>query len=163
MSEVKVLFCCMGNICRSPMAEGVFRTLVEQAGFGNRILVDSAGTHADFPNSSPDPRALRAMAERGIDISGCRARRIVHSDFERFDLILAMDWRNHDALRFMCPKPHAHKLGRLLDYAPQVKARDVLDPFHGDESAFEHVLEIVEIAAKGLLDHLRESMKSTQT
>jgi protein-tyrosine phosphatase len=158
MSEIKVLFCCMGNICRSPMAEGVFRRLVDEAGIGDRILIDSAGTHADFPNSPPDPRAQKLLAERGIDISGLRARRITRADFERFDLILVMDGQNYDMLRFVCPRSQSHKISRLLEFAPETKIRDVPDPFHGDESKFELVLELVEAASRGVLDHVRQSL-----
>ncbi|MGZ8216191.1 low molecular weight protein-tyrosine-phosphatase [Methylomagnum sp.] len=154
MSEIKVLLCCMGNICRSPMAEGLLRKLVEDAGIGDRVLIDSAGTHADFPNAPPDRRAQRVMAARGIDISGLRARRVARSDFERFDLILAMDAHNHDMLSFVCPKSQRHKLGRLLDYAPRSKVRDVPDPYNCDESEFDRVFELVEMASQGVLAHL---------
>jgi protein-tyrosine phosphatase len=159
MSEIKVLFCCMGNICRSPMAEGIFRRLVDEAGLGDLVLIDSVGTHADFPDAPPDPRAQQALAERGIDIGGLRARRIARSDFERFDLILVMDGQNFDTLRFICPKHQVHKIGRLLDYAPKLKMRDVPDPFHANDLAFGQVLEMVETAAKGLLEHVRESLR----
>ena len=162
MNEIKILFCCRGNLCRSPMAEGLVRALAEQAGLGPRIVVDSAGTHVDFPNSPPDPRAQRVMARRGIDISGSRSRRITDSDFRRFDLILAMDGWNHDVLRFICPKPHAHKLGQLLEHAPRLGITAVPDPFHADEAAFESVLQIIEAAANGLLEHLRTSLESME-
>jgi protein-tyrosine phosphatase len=156
MSEFKVLFCCMGNICRSPMAEGLFRKLVAEAGIGDRVVIDSAGTHADFPDAPPDPRAQKLMAERGIDISGLRARRIARADFERFDLIVVMDGQNMDTLRFVCPRTQSHKISRLLDFAPQSKIRDVPDPFRGDESRFQRVLELVEAAGQGLLAHVRQ-------
>jgi protein-tyrosine phosphatase len=100
------------------------------------------------------------MAERGIDISGLRARRIKGSDFQRFTLILAMDRWNYDVLKFMCPKPHAHKIKYLLDYAPQLRIKEVPDPFHTDGSVFERVLQIIETAARGLLDHLLKSLES---
>jgi protein-tyrosine phosphatase len=141
------------------MAEGIFRRLVDEAGLGDRVLIDSAGTHADFPGAPPDSRAQQALAERGIDISGLRARRIARPDFERFDLILVMDGQNFDTLRFICPKPQVHKIGYLLDYAPKLKTRNVPDPFRRDDSAFGQVLEMVEAATKGLLEHVRESLR----
>lgn len=161
MTEIKVLFCCMGNICRSPMAEGVLRRLVDEAGIGHRVVIDSAGTHADFPNSPPDPRAQRIMAERGMDISGLRARRVSRADFERFDLILAMDGQNYDSLRFICPRSQTHKISLLLDFAPKLKARDVPDPFNSDESKFERVLELVEAASLGVLEQLRKALDAS--
>lgn len=154
MSEYSILFCCMGNICRSPMAAGLFKQIAEKAGVANRIIVDSAGTHADFPDSPADPRARRALAERGIDISGHRARRVTRADFERFDLILVMDGRNYDTLQFVCPKKHTGKIGLLLDYAPKGRGRDVPDPFNADESAFGRVVELLEPAVKGLLEQV---------
>lgn len=163
MTEIKVLFCCMGNICRSPMAEGVLKRLVDEAGLGDRVVIDSAGTHADFPNSPPDPRAQRLMAERGMDISELRARRIGRADFDRFDLILAMDGQNYDALRFICPKSQVHKISRLLDFAPELKVRDVPDPFNADESKFERVLELVETASLGLLERLRRTLRASES
>jgi protein-tyrosine phosphatase len=162
MREMKVLFCCMGNICRSPMAEGMFRRKVEEAGLGQRVLIDSAGTHADFPNSPPDPRAQKVMAELGIDISGLRARAVKREDLERFDLVLAMDGQNLDMLRFICPKNHAHKLARLLDYAPKLKIKSVPDPFHADEAAFIRVRETLDIATKGLLASVFESLRQNE-
>lgn len=163
MYEMKVLFCCMGNICRSPMAEGMFRHKVEKAGLGQKVLVDSAGTHADFPNSPPDPRAQKAMAELGIDISGQRARPVKRDDFERFDLILVMDGQNLDMLRFICPKHHAHKLARLLDYAPKLKARSVPDPFHAGEAAFIRVRETLDIATEALLASVSETFRQNRS
>jgi protein-tyrosine phosphatase len=163
MNEIKVLFCCMGNICRSPMAEGMFRQLVEEAGLSGSVLIDSAGTHAAFPDSPPDPRAQRAMAELGIDIGGQRARAVSRSDFEEFDLIVAMDGQNLDTLRFVCPKHQAHKLVRMLDYAPALKARSLPDPFHADESAFIRVRGMIEAAATGLLESVREALRNNET
>lgn len=157
MSEFSILFCCMGNICRSPMAAGLFRQLADEARILGRVFVDSAGTHADFPNAPADPRAQRALAARGIDISGHRARRITHNDFERFDRILVMDRQNYDALQFMCPKQHIRKIGRLLDYGPARRSKEVPDPYHADELAFADLIHILEPAVKGLLEHLREN------
>lgn len=155
---MKLLFCCMGNICRSPMAEGLFRHLAEDAGFGDAVFVDSAGTHANFPDAPPDPRAQKAMAELGIDISGQRARAVRRADFERFDLVLAMDGHNFDTLRYICPKQHVHKIVRMLDYAPRLGTRSLPDPFHADDEAFIEVREMLEAAAAGLLEALRPNL-----
>jgi protein-tyrosine phosphatase len=160
MREMKVLFCCMANICRSPMAEGVFRRMVEDAGLADRVLIDSAGTHAEVVDSPPDARAQKVMAERGIDISGLRSRRITRTDFEQFDHILVMDNQNLDSLRFVCPRTQSRKLKLLLDFAPEMKIQDIPDPFRGDESRFERVLELVEAAGRGLLKHVRRSLSS---
>ena len=154
MSKFSILFCCMGNICRSPMAAALFRQEALEAGILDRIAVDSAGTHAYFPNSPADPRAQRALETRSIDISDHRARRITHDDFERFDLILVMDRDNYDALQFVCPKEHLRKIGRLLEYVPASRVKDIPDPYHADESAFIDLLHILEPAVKGLAKHL---------
>lgn len=151
MTELRVLFCCMGNICRSPMAEGLFRKRLEEAGLGNRVITESAGTHAHSFPAPPDPRAQRAALERGIDISQLRSRRITRRDFATFDLILAMDAQNVDSLRFVCPKNQAHKIRRLLDYAPNGKQRDIPDPFTGGDADFTTVLDLLEQGTSGLL------------
>lgn len=159
MVQIKVLFCCMGNICRSPMAEGVFRDLVEKAGLSEVIVADSAGTHADFKDAPPDARAQQLLLERGIDISGQRARRVRRADFEEFDLILVMDGQNLDTLRFVCPRSQHQKLARLLDFAPDLKERSVPDPYRKEEAAFRHALELIEKGAIGVLEHLRNQLR----
>ena len=140
------------------MAEGVFTDLVAKAGLAEVIQADSAGTHADFGDVPPDPVAQRLLLERGIDISGQRARRIRRSDFDNFDLVLVMDGQNLDVLRFVCPKNQSHKLARLLDFVPGLKTCNVPDPFRKEEAAFRHALELIEQGANGVLEHLRNHL-----
>lgn len=153
---VKVLFVCMGNICRSPTAHGVFQRLVEQTGLHQHIEIDSAGTHAYHIGNPPDSRAQAAALRRGIDLSLQRARRIAADDFKRFDYILAMDQDNLSLLRTACPPQHVHKLSLFLEYAPELKIQEVPDPYYGGATGFEQVLDLVEIASEGLLRHLRQ-------
>jgi protein-tyrosine phosphatase len=153
---VKILFVCMGNVCRSPMAEGVFRRLLEQHGLSAQVEVDSAGTHAYHLGKSPDPRAILTAKARGIDISGIRARQVSPKDLEEFDLVMVMDEHNYDALRFICAKPHQAKLAYLLDYAPHLGTRNLPDPYYGGEAGFERVMDMIEEACEGLLSHLQD-------
>ncbi|MBS0319648.1 MAG: low molecular weight phosphotyrosine protein phosphatase [Proteobacteria bacterium] len=150
-----VLFVCMGNICRSPTAEGVFRARVERAGLAQRIVVDSAGTHDYHVGEPPDRRAIAAAARRGYDLSGLRARLVEPQDFDRFDWILAMDGRNLAALGAMRPASYAGTLTRMLALAPELGLRDVPDPYYGPRAGFEQVLDLVEAAATSVLAHLR--------
>jgi len=154
MTKIKVLFVCMGNICRSPTAEGVFQALVEKEKLHDRFAIDSAGTHAYHVGEAPDLRAQRAARERGIDLSGLRARKVTYGDFDDFDHLLVMDDENHAALVAACPAHHKHKIEYLLDYAPQVGTRHVPDPYYGGSYGFERVLDMVEEAAQGFLDSL---------
>ncbi|MBS0338310.1 MAG: low molecular weight phosphotyrosine protein phosphatase [Proteobacteria bacterium] len=151
MSMAAVLFVCMGNICRSPTAEGVFRRMVEEAGLKDAIRIDSAGTHDYHEGAPPDARAQLHAQRRGYDLSGLRARQVRASDFTDFDLILVMDRKNLETLRRVCPKEHAHKLRLLLEYAPLREEAEVPDPYYGGERGFDHVLDMVEDAARGLL------------
>lgn len=154
---VRVLFVCMGNICRSPTAQGVFEWLIEQEGVAGEIEVDSAGTHAYHIGDPPDQRAANAAARRGIDISQQRARKVKPSDFERFDYVLAMDSDNFSLLDTICPPEHQEKLSLLLDYARHMGVEEVPDPYYGSINGFEQVLDLVEAAAKGLLDHIKQT------
>jgi protein-tyrosine phosphatase len=153
-----VLMICTGNICRSPTAEGVFRALVRKAGLDHRIHVDSAGTHDYHVGSPPDERSCRHAALRGYDLSDLRARQVHARDFERFDLILAMDWQNLMLLQEDCPPEHQHKLKRLMQFAPGL-AEVVRDPYHGGTQGFETVLNHVEAACEGLLRHVRSELR----
>ena len=153
---IKILFVCMGNICRSPTAQGVFQRLIEQTGLINEIKIDSAGTHAYHVGNPPDPRAQAVALRRGIDLSSLRARRVARGDFEKYDYILAMDQDNLSALRMVCPPEHSYKLRLFLEYAPDLTVRDVPDPYYGGATGFEQVLDLVEIASEGLLRHLRQ-------
>jgi protein-tyrosine phosphatase len=147
----RVLFVCLGNICRSPTAEAVFRDLVQREASQLAIEVDSAGTHAYHAGSAPDERAIAAARRRGIDMSRLRARKVEATDFERFDLVLAMDEQNLQRLRQLAPATHRDRVRLFLDYAPQLLRRDVPDPYYGDATGFEEVLDLVEEAARGLL------------
>ncbi len=141
----------MGNICRSPMAEGVFRVLVKRAGLSS-VDVDSAGTHAYHEGEPPDQRALKVAAGRGYDLSGLRARRIKDQDFSRFDLILAMDRQNLAFLRRSCPAEYLSKLALFMDYADDHALDEVPDPYYGGTEGFEKVLDLCEMAAQGLVE-----------
>ena len=152
--RVKVLFVCMGNICRSPMAQGVFRHLVQEAGYTAEIQIDSAGTHGYHIGEPPDERAEETARVRGIDISDLRARRAEPKDFLCFDYILAMDQENYHSLARICPPGMEPKLLLFMDFAPQLKRREVPDPYYGGQRGFDQVLDMVEAAARGLLEHL---------
>lgn len=149
---VKILFVCMGNICRSPTAEGVFRQLVRRQGLQERILIDSAGTHAYHVGSSPDPRAQRTALGRGVDLSPLQARQVRHEDFLHFDMILAMDRDNLADLQEICPTEHQVKLSLFLQHAPHLNLQEVPDPYYGGPAGFERVLDMIEAASEGLLN-----------
>jgi protein-tyrosine phosphatase len=152
MRARRVLFVCTGNICRSPTAEGVFRKLVADARLSEAIVADSAGTHGYHVGEPPDPRAQEAAAARGYDLSALRARRIERADFQRFDLIVAMD-RGHLAILSGLAEPSsAPKLKLMMSYASGYGDRDVPDPYYGDPQDFERVLDMLEDAARGLLE-----------
>lgn len=150
---VNVLFVCLGNICRSPTAEGVFRNLVEREGLADRIAIDSAGTHAYHIGEPPDSRAQAEAKRRGIDISGLRGRQARPGDFEQFDYVLAMDSENHRNLLAICPMDSEHKLHMCLDFAKNVGRKDVPDPYY--EGGFDRVYDMIEDAAHGLLADIR--------
>ncbi|MDX1319480.1 MAG: low molecular weight protein-tyrosine-phosphatase [Oceanospirillum sp.] len=154
MSRIKVLFVCLGNICRSPTADGVFRKLVADAGLQDLIEIDSAGTAAWHVGKSPDPRTQDAAASRGYDLSGLRARQAVPEDFYKYDHILAMDLSNLENLQQIRPADASARLGLFLDYAPDLGIKEVPDPYYGGESGFEQVLDLVETAGKNLLVEL---------
>lgn len=152
---IKVLFVCLGNICRSPSAEGVFRKLVEEQQLHDHIEIDSAGTHAYHVGSAPDERAQEAARRRGIDMSKLVGRRVDEGDFYVFDYILAMDESNQYHLHEMAPPDEIHKIKLFLDYAPQRSEREVPDPYYGGHSGFEHVLDLIEDASEGLLAEIK--------
>lgn len=152
---VRVLFVCLGNICRSPTAEGVFRHVVERAGLQDRIEIDSAGTHAYHIGDPPDIRSQEAARRRGIDLSGLRGRKVTAEDIERFDYILAMDEENLANLRAICPAGLDEKIHLLLEFAPNRPEHEVPDPYFGGESGFERVLDMIDEASHGLLAQIR--------
>lgn len=143
----------MGNICRSPTAEGVTRALAEKRGVADLFEFDSAGTHGYHIGHPPDKRAREAAARRGYDLSSLRARQVNEFDFVRFDRILAMDRDNLELLQQACPEEHRGKLGLFLEYAAHCTGDEVPDPYYGGPEGFERVLDMVEDAASGLLDH----------
>ena len=147
----KVLFVCMGNICRSPMAEGMFRKAVREAGLEDHVEIDSAGTHAYHVGSPPDPRAQQAIRRRGVDISGLRGRKVTDADFERFDYILPMDGDNYDRLVERAPAQHRGKIRRLLSFSRKYPNLDVVDPYYGGPQGFEENLDMIEDAVQGLI------------
>jgi len=148
----RVLFVCMGNICRSPTAEGVTRALAEKKGVAAMFEFDSAGTHGYHIGNPPDARARAAAAQRGYDLSQLKARQVNEFDFVRFDRILAMDRDNLELLRQACPREHHAKLGLFLEYASQSTSVEVPDPYYGGPEGFERVLDMIEDAADGLLE-----------
>lgn len=154
MREYRVLFVCLGNICRSPTAEGVCRHLVEQRGWRGRVVVDSAGTGAWHAGQPPDRRSQLEARGRGIDLSKQRARAVELRDFEYFDAILAMDSDNLTALRRLCPPQYAHKVAALLAYAPNQTHADVPDPYYGGEDGFRQVFDLIEAGCTGFLQSI---------
>jgi len=150
-----VVFVCTGNICRSPTAEGVFRKLAADAGLAERILVDSAGTHGYHVGEPPDPRTREAAARRGYDLSPLRARKFERRDFERFDLVLAMDRDNQAILARLAQPSRGHKLRMMMEFARNFGEIEVPDPYYGGPLGFERVLDMLEDASRGLLEMLR--------
>jgi len=153
---VKVLFICMGNICRSPTAEGVFRHAVNQAGLTDQIFIDSAGTHAYHVGNPPDQRAQAAAIKRKIDLSSQRARKVEATDFAEFDYVIPMDHSNYSDLQYICPKEHENRISLFLDFANNSNEQEVPDPYYGEGQGFENVLDLVEDAANGLLTSIKD-------
>ncbi len=151
---IRVLFVCMGNICRSPTAEGVFRKLVDEAGLAGQVEIDSAGTHAYHVGEPPDTRAQAAARRRGVDLSPLRGRQAVAADFQRFDYVLAMDEENLDNLLSICPGGLEEKVELFMDYATG-HPREVPDPYFGGAAGFDRVLDMIEAASEGLLNNIR--------
>jgi len=139
----------MGNICRSPTAEGVFNQVIAFKGTQDRFLVDSAGTHAYHVGEQSDPRSQQEARRRGVDLSSIRARKVATADFEHFDHILAMDEDNYHLLLAASPSEYHHKIALFLDYAPECGERDVPDPYYGGANGFSHVFDLVEAASNG--------------
>ena len=153
---IRILFVCMGNICRSPTAEGAFRQLLLREGLDRSVWVDSAGTHAFHEGDAPDPRAIRAARRRGIELERIRARRVSAEDFEIFDYLLVMDEDNQGAMELLCPDArYLERIGYFMDFAAESPGRVLPDPYYGGPQGFERVLDLVETASVGLLAHLR--------
>jgi protein-tyrosine phosphatase len=158
-ADFRLLFVCMGNICRSPTAEGVFRRVLERDMPDTRVFVDSAGTHAYHVGEPPDRRAQAAARRRGVDLSEIRARRVTEEDFERFDLIVAMDRLNVAVLRDVAPAAATHRIRLFLEFASSIEREDVPDPYYGGTNGFEYVLDLAEEAAAGLAAHIRAEIR----
>jgi protein-tyrosine phosphatase len=154
--KIQVLFVCMGNICRSPTAQGVFRDIVEKAGLGGKIGTDSAGTIDYHVGGKPDRRARETANRRGVDLSDLRARQVTVEDFSQFDYVLAMDHSNYEDLVALCPTGAKGRLHLFMDFAPHRKEQEVPDPYYGGAAGFERVFDLVEEASKGLLAHIRQ-------
>jgi protein-tyrosine phosphatase len=154
--QTAILFVCLGNICRSPTAEGVLRHLLIEEAPELNVEIDSAGTADYHVGDPPDPRTRRAALRRGIDLSGLRARRVVPGDFSKFDLILAMDRQNLRDLTSLRPAASTARLRLFMEYASD-SCLEVPDPYYGDESAFERVLDLTTLAARGLVAELRNA------
>lgn len=153
--KTKILFVCMGNICRSPTAHGVFQSLVKASNLENFVVSESAGTHDFHVGEPPDVRAVNAAAKRGYEIGATLARKIDISDFSEFDYILAMDWENLALLQRMCPRGLQHKLQLLMRFATEFEAATINDPYHGGPQGFEQALDYIEDACNGLLEVVR--------
>lgn len=151
----RILFVCMGNICRSPTAEAVFTELARREGGPVHFEIDSAGTHAYHVGEAPDARAIAAARRRGVAMEHLRARVVTREDFLNFDLLLAMDEDNLAHLHRIAPAGYRERARLLMDYAPQAGLRSVPDPYYGGATGFEQVLDLVEEAARGLLQNLR--------
>ncbi len=157
MKKISVVFVCMGNICRSPTAEVVFRQYVERAGLENQIVIDSAGTHDYHIGALPDSRTQRAAQQRGFDMTDLRGRQVQAEDFSRFDYVLAMDKANLSILNQLMPQGSTTQAQLFLEFAHHHVEREVPDPYYGGEDGFERVLDMVEDAAAGLLQYIRET------
>jgi protein-tyrosine phosphatase len=157
MKKTRVLFVCMGNICRSPTAEGVFLALIKEQKVEAQFAIDSAGTHAYHTGEAPDLRAQKAAKDRNVNLSKIKARKVIFADFEDFDYLLAMDDDNHQVLMGACPDQFKHKVKFFLEYAHHLDTREVPDPYYGGKYGFERVLDMVEDASVGFLNSLKQS------
>jgi protein-tyrosine phosphatase len=153
---IRVLFVCMGNICRSPMAQGVLEQRLNDEQLEDRVQVDSAGTHHYHTGESPDRRGVAAARRRGVEIGGQRARPVCDDDFMEFDLILAMDSDNEQNLRAMCPPHYADRVKLVMDFAPDLREREIPDPYYVGGEGFERVLDMLEGCMGELVDELRD-------
>lgn len=154
--KISVIFICMGNICRSPTAHGVFRALVEEEGLSDSIRIDSAGTHAYHVGEDPDHRSQMTARNRGVDLSDIRASQVKSEDFVSFDYVLAMDQDNHANLLAIAPEGYEGRLHLFLDFAPQMDVSEVPDPYFGGGSGFDRVFDLIQAASEGLLNEIKQ-------
>lgn len=153
---VKVMFVCMGNICRSPSAEAVFHYMVQTSGLKEYVFVASSGTHGYHVGEPADARSHQAALDRGIDMSAHRAQHFKREHFEEYDYILVMDRANHEHVMKMCPNGAQEKIHYFMDFAPQLKVKEVPDPYFGGSDGFENVLDLIEAASAGLMSEIRD-------
>ncbi len=156
---IKVLFVCLGNICRSPMAEGIFRDVIEKAGLEREVMVDSAGTHGYHIGEPPDPRAQSTTARHGISIVDLRGRQVEAEDLKSFDYVLAMDDENLANLRRL---PGSARVRLFLEFACATSTREVPDPYYGGPGGFDRVYDLLEDAAQGLLAEIRQRLRDAK-
>lgn len=158
-SEYRILFVCMGNICRSPTAEAVFYKRLADRKLLYKVEIDSADTNNFHPDAPPDERSQAHALKRGYDLSNLRARPVVESDFEEFDLLLTMDWDNRALLEDRCPAKHIHKIRGLAEFLQKTQASVIPDPYYGGDQGFEHVLDLIEEASEGLIKFIMQKAK----
>ena len=158
MSRVNVMFVCLGNICRSPTAHGIFAAMVKEEGLDEQIRVDSCGTSGWHIGNPPDPRSIAMAAERGFDLSVLRASQIQRADFETFDYVLAMDEQNLIDLRQVAPEDYRGCLDLFLSFDDENSAREVPDPYYGGEEGFVLAVDLIEAASRKLLAHIRATL-----
>lgn len=154
MKKTRVIFVCMGNICRSPTAEGVFRKLALESSLAGGLEVDSAGSHGFHVGEPPDPRSIKHAAMRGVELGCLRARKVTARDFEHFDYVIAMDENNVHQMKSICPDHLADKIQLLMAYVDAGDSLEVPDPYYGKAADFEMVLDLVEQGSRGLISHL---------
>lgn len=154
----QILFVCLGNICRSPTAEAVFKQRAQMAGLD--VIIESAGTGGWHAGERPDPRAIEHGERQGYDFTGQTAQQVQKNDFSRFDYVLAMDSQNLSALRDLCPSGYSGHLSRFLDFAPNAALKDVPDPYYGGQDGFKQVITLIEQASDGLIRHLKDEQNS---
>jgi len=157
---INVLFICMGNICRSPTAHGIFRQMIKEKGLQDSIAVDSAGTHAYHVGKKPDERSIQTALSRHVDIRDLMARQLGDYDFEEFDYLLVADQDNYYLTLENCPTEHRHKVKFILDFATRTTLKEVPDPYYGQGNGFERVYDLVEDACAGLMTELEKELKS---
>lgn len=158
----KILFVCTGNICRSPTAHVVCRHVILEKGLGNKVSCDSAGTHGYHIGDPPDLRSQQCAAKKGYDLSQLQARKLAVSDFKDFDCLLAMDEGHYDAMMSACPDEYKDKIHMFADFADQYDYVDVPDPYYGTASGFDHVLDLVEDAIAGIINHAQDFSRRSQ-